>query len=625
MKPILQVENLSKSFGVLELFREINFSIAEKQRVGLIARNGTGKTTLLRIIAGEETPNSGSVIFRNDIRIGYLSQNSGLDERLSILGNVLKGSPEIADAIEKYQYAQKFNDNHKLHKAAERIDALNAWNFENLAMKILSQLEIADFSLPISALSGGQRKRVALAAVLMMNPDFLILDEPTNHLDLPMVEWLEEFLVKSQPTLLMVTHDRVFLDKICNEILEIDNRQLYSYKGNFSYFLEKRQERLDARQANFERANNLYRRELEWIRRTPSARTGKAKYRIDAFDKIREEAQARFDDSKLRIAVKTERLGKKILEAKNISKQFDNKIILRNFSYNFRRFERLGIVGNNGTGKSAFLNILTGQLKPDKGEVEVGETIVFGYYRQEGIRFNENEKVIDALRSIAEVVTLHDGQKISVSQFLTHFLFPSSVQNSCIGLLSGGEKRRLYLCTILMKNPNFLILDEPSNDLDIETLQVLEEYLENFPGVILVVSHDRRFLDKVVDGLLIFEGDGEISGFAGNYSDYYQWKQKQRQEAQTLQKSQTQPEVKIVKREYKNRFSFAEKKELEQLTAEIELLEKEKKELEILFSTGDIDATKNAQLFIRMGEILELLDLKELRWLELMEKGGDKA
>ncbi|HON18976.1 MAG TPA: ABC-F family ATP-binding cassette domain-containing protein [Salinivirgaceae bacterium] len=619
MSPFLQVENLTKSYGIVELFSNISFSVFEKQRVGLIAQNGTGKTTLLRIIAGKETPDSGSVIFRNGLVVGYLSQHPELHLHKSIIENVLHGNP-VSEVITRYEKAQHDNNLEALQKATELMDAHNAWNLEIEARKILTQLNLPDPNLIVDGLSGGQQKRVALAAVLVKHPDFFILDEPTNHLDLEMVEWLEDYLLKSQATMLMVTHDREFLDRVCNEIFEIDQKQLYSYKGNYSYFLEKRQERLAGEQANLERANNLYRRELEWIRQTPSARTGKAKYRIDAFEQIRQQTISNRIEKNIKISVKTERLGKKILEAKNISKRFGETVILNNFSYNFQRFERLGIVGKNGTGKSTFLNLLTGALSPDKGEIQVGETIVFGYYRQEGIEFNPEEKVIDALRKIAEVVKLNDGQTLSVSQFLNHFLFPPSVQNNYISTLSGGEKRRLYLCTVLMKNPNFLILDEPTNDLDIQTLQVLEEYLESFPGVVLVVSHDRRFLDKVVDGLLIFEGQGEISGFAGNYSDYYSWKMQQNKETQPTPLKQQDVENQRPKREYKNRLTFAEKKELEHLPSEIEALETEKRSLEAMFASGSMETYQGISPYERMKQILELLEEKEIRWLELMEK-----
>jgi ATP-binding cassette subfamily F protein uup len=621
MTPVLQIENLTKSFGSLVLLSNVSFTIADMQRVGLIARNGAGKTTLLRTLAGLDTPELGNIVWRRDTKVGYLDQNPVLDSSKSILDNVFQGHDEATIAISRYEKALEMSDKDELQKATELMDASQAWDLENQAKQILMQLKITDFSQSVNTLSGGQQKRVALAATLISRPDFLILDEPTNHLDLDMVEWLESFLASTKTTMLMVTHDRQFLDRVCTDIMEIDEKEIFWYRGNYTYFLEKRQERIDARQANVERATNTFLRELEWIRRTPSARTGKAKYRIDAFYQIRDEASKRFDNKDVRINVGAARLGKKVLEAVNLSKSFDGLKILDKFSYNFRRFERLGIVGRNGTGKSTFLNIITGNIPADSGTIDTGETVVFGYYKQTGIHFNEESRVIDAVRDIAEVVKLGDGKTLTVSQFLTMFLFPPNVQNSFIHKLSGGEKRRLYLCTVLMKSPNFLILDEPTNDLDIQTLQVLEEYLENFPGVVLVVSHDRRFLDKVVDGLLIFEGNAEISGFPGNYSDYYEWNRDQQKiEAEaTRQKSGNKTKPTETKPKT-GRMTFAEKRELESLTTEIESLEKEKKQLESEVNSGVFDYQALSLKSERIGQIICLLDVKGERWFELMEK-----
>jgi ATP-binding cassette subfamily F protein uup len=620
MASLLQVEGLTKSFGDLVLLTDINFSIAADQRVGLIARNGAGKTTLLRIIAGLESPDSGKVVWQKGTRFGYLDQNPDLDQSRTILENVFRGNDEASKAISRYELALEKSDRDELQKATELMDNLNAWDIEVRARQILSKLKLHDLDQSISTLSGGQQKRVALAASLISDPDFLILDEPTNHLDLDMVEWLEEYLRTCRITLFMVTHDRYFLDRICNVIIEIDEREIYSYSGGFSYYLEKRQERIESRALQVEKATNIYRRELEWMRRSPPARTTKAKYRIDAFYSIREQASQRFYDGSVRINVGAARLGSKIIEVKGLSKSFDKLKVIDNFSYTFNRFERLGIVGRNGTGKSTFLNLITGNIPLDSGVIETGETVVFGYYRQDGMDIRDDMKVIDVAREIAEVVKLADGKTLTVSQFLGMFLFPPSTQNAFVYKLSGGEKRRLFLCTILMKSPNFLILDEPTNDLDIQTLQILEEYLENFPGVVLVVSHDRHFLDKVVDGLLIFEGDGEISGFPGSYTDYYEWNKEQQKEAEVAKpKAETKPKSSPAAKK-PAKMSFAEKRELETLSAEVDSLENEKAQLEAEANSGTLDHHNLAKKSARIGEIINLLDTKGERWLELMEK-----
>ena len=619
MIPYLQIEDLSKSFGVLELFRNLRFTVAKGQRVGLVARNGAGKTTLLRIIAGTEPGDSGEVVWQNDLTIAHLDQNPILDASKSIVENVFGSNPERADAIYKYRLALKDESKEKLHDAIELMDRHAAWDAELEAQQILTKLKITDLQQRVATLSGGQQKRVSLAAALVNNPDFLILDEPTNHLDLDMVEWLEEFLSSSKITLLMVTHDRMFLNRVCTDIIEFDQKELYWYRGNYSYYLEKRQERIDARNSQVEKAANLYRRELDWMRRSPPARTSKAKYRIDAFYDLRARATERFSNANVRINVGAARLGKKILEAKGLGKSFGDLLILKDFSYTFNRFERLGIVGDNGTGKSTFLNIITGLVPADTGVIDVGETIVFGYYRQEGMSIREDMKVIDVAREVAELVTLSDGKRITVPQFLNMFLFAPEVQNTFVYKLSGGEKRRLYLLTILMQNPNFLILDEPTNDLDIETLNVLEEYLAGFPGVVLAVSHDRHFLDKVVDGLLIFEGNGEVSGFPGSYSDYYGWKKEQQRNVQRVVKPTDEKPKPKSDSDRPRKLTFAERKELQELSTEIEALEAENRALETEVNSGTLHHEELLAKSQRIAEIIELLDAKGERWLELME------
>ena len=622
MIPYLQVEDITKSFGDLVLFENVRFTIAKDQRVALIARNGTGKTTLLRIISGVETQDSGSIVWQNDLKVGYLDQNPDLDTSKTILDNVFLSCPDISRAITLYQHAIHSDNKEDLQHALELMDKHNAWNRELKARQILTQLKLTDFEKPVKLLSGGQHKRVALAAALVNEPDFLILDEPTNHLDLDMVEWLEDYLKNSRITLLMVTHDRFFLDRVCTDIIEIDEKQFFWYKGNYSYFLEKRQERVESRTSQVEKAGNLLKRELDWMRRSPPARTSKAKYRIDAFYELRSKATQRFSDNTVRINVGAARLGKKILEVKNLSKSFGELKILKDFSYTFNRFERLGIVGRNGTGKSTFLNLITGNIPADTGTIEVGETIVYGYYRQEGMNIRDDIKVIDAAREIAEVVTLADGKTLSVSQFLNMFLFPHEVQNNFVYKLSGGEKRRLYLLTILMRNPNFLILDEPTNDLDIQTLNVLENYLENFPGVVLAVSHDRHFLDKVVDGLMIFEGNGEIWGFPGSYSDYYQWNREQQKEisASSYEKKEVKPKSNSkLATEKLRKLTFAEKRELEKITQQIDDLENEKSQNEEDISSGKLNHDELTKKSQRIGEIMQELEKKTERWFELTE------
>ncbi|MHC1705078.1 MAG: ABC-F family ATP-binding cassette domain-containing protein [Tenuifilaceae bacterium] len=617
----LQVENLSKSFGDLKILENISFGISQNQRVALIAKNGTGKSTLLNIIANRDTPDSGKVVFQNDLSIAYLEQNPTLIESATVIENVFSSDDQIGKAIRTYEKAILIDDHEQLQHAIEEMDRLSAWDHEVKAKQILSKLKLEDINKPVNQLSGGQRKRVALASTLIHKPDILILDEPTNHLDLDMVEWLEDYILKNNFTILMVTHDRFFLDRICTDIIELDQKQLFWYKGNYSYFLEKRGERISSQNAEVEKATNLLRKESDWMNRMPQARGTKAKYRIDAFYQLREKANQKRNESEVEINVKSSRLGNKVLEIKSISKSFDDKVILKDFSYIFNKTEKLGIIGRNGTGKSTFLNIITGKLQADSGIVDPGETVVFGYYRQDGMNIRDDQKVIDVAREIAEVVTLGDGKTLGVSQFLNYFLFTPETQHSFVYKLSGGEKRRLFLLTILMRNPNFLILDEPTNDLDILTLNVLEEYLQNFKGVVIVVSHDRHFMDKVVDGLLVFEGDGEVSGFPGSYSEYREWV-KENEDSQSKE-IKAKNQVKTVKakpeRQKERKLTFNEKRELEAITKEIAELELEKSKLEIEINNGTISHEELTVKSARYGEIIKLIDQKSERWFELTE------
>lgn len=624
MSAFLQVENLSKSFGDLTLFEDLSFGVNEGERVALIARNGAGKTTLLSMIAGQEGQDKGSVIFRNDIKVGYLEQSPSFASGMTVLDAVFSSSSEAVHLIARYEEMMKHNQTEGLDEVLHQMEVLKAWDLEVKAKSILSQLKVDDFEQKVDTLSGGQQKRVALANVLLNEPDFLILDEPTNHLDLEMVEWLEDYLSKTRVTLLMVTHDRYFLDRVCNTILEIDHGIIYTYKGNYSYYLEKRDERIASFNAEVDKAQNLFRRELDWMRRQPSARGTKQKARIDSFYTLKDKAFQKRQDSSVRLETEASRLGSKIFEMHNVCKSFGDKVILDDLTYTFSRFEKLGIIGKNGTGKSTFLNTLVGSVKPDSGKIEIGETVVFGYYRQEGMQFDEQMKVIDAARQVAEVVKLGDGTNLTVSQFLNHFLFPPETQHSYIYKLSGGEKRRLYLCTILMQNPNFLILDEPTNDLDIMTLNVLEDYLQNFGGCVIVVSHDRYFMDKVVDHIFAFEGDGEIKDFPGCYSDYREWAIQREQEQKMAQKAAQQataakakPVVKENNRPRK--LTYNEKREYEGLEKEIENLEAEKAQLEQLLSSGTLGSEELIEKSNRIGVIIDLIDEKSMRWLELSE------
>ena len=592
MTPLLDVQNVSKRFGAHVLFEDISFSIGEGQHVGLIAKNGTGKSTLLSLLSGKESVDSGSIIFRRDIKVGFLEQQPKFDPEESVL-----------DAC--------FNHNGDPDKVLK-------------AKQVLTQLRITDLSQPIGQLSGGQQKRVALANVLITEPDLLILDEPTNHLDLQMIEWLEGYLSRGNKTLLMVTHDRYFLDRVCNIILELDNHSIYTYHGNFRYYMEKRQERIDATRAEIARANNLYRRELEWMRRQPQARGHKARYREEAFYDLENKARQRIEERQMRLKSKNVYIGSKIFECQYVSKAFDEKVILKDFYYNFQRFEKMGIVGNNGTGKSTFIKMLLGEVQPDSGRFDIGETVRFGYFSQDGMKFNEQQRVIDVISDIAEYIDYGGGQHITAGKLLQHFLFTPEQQYDYVYKLSGGEQRKLYLCTVLMHNPNFLVLDEPTNDLDIQTLEVLEEYLQDYPGCVIIVSHDRFFMDKIVDHLLVFNGEGVIKDFPGNYTQYREW--------ESLKPKETQNDKKLVDTEKKEKREFVgeqrrkktykEKCEFEQLEKDIAKLEQEQKEIEEALCSGTLSIDELTEKSKRLPEIKDALEEKEMRWLELSEIDG---
>ena len=621
MTPYLQVENLTKSFGDLVLFNGISFGIAEGQRIGLIAKNGSGKTTLLNILAGKEGYDEGKITFRRDLRVGYLEQSPKYPEELTVLEACFYHGNSTVELIKEYERCMETPGNPGMDELLVRMEHEKAWDYERRAKQILSQLKIRDFSQKIGHLSGGQLKRVALANILITEPDLLILDEPTNHLDLDMTEWLEEYLNRGSLSLLMVTHDRYFLDRVCSEIIEIDNRQLYSYKGNYSYYLEKRQERIEATNAEIARANNLYRTELEWMRRMPQARGHKARYREEAFYELEKVAKQRTYDANVKLDVKASYIGSKIFEADHLCKRFGDLKILDDFSYIFARYEKMGIVGNNGTGKSTFIKILMGLEKPDSGTLDIGETVRFGYYSQEGLQFNEQMKVIDVITDIAEVIELGNGKRLTASQFLQHFLFTPETQHSYVYKLSGGERRRLYLCTVLMRNPNFLVLDEPTNDLDIQTLQVLEEYLQDFAGCVIVVSHDRYFMDKVVDHLLVFKGQGDIRDFPGNYSDYRDWKLAKAEHEKEAAKPKEE-KTQRVRLNDKRRMTFKERKEFEQLEKEIAALEEEKKQIEEALCSGTLSVDELTEKSKRLPLLNDELDEKTMRWLELSEIEG---
>jgi ATP-binding cassette subfamily F protein uup len=622
MNTYLQVDNASKSFGEMNLFSNISFVVNEGRKVALIAKNGAGKTTLLNILSGKDTFDSGSYYLSKDIKTGYLEQDPQFDHNLTLFQAVYGAPGKLMETVREYELALHLHQEKKLEEATAQMDFHQAWDLDSKIKQMLGVLKLHDGDQLVGSLSGGQVKRLALAVTLINGPHFLILDEPTNHLDLDMIEWLEEYLLKSQITLLMVTHDRYFLERICNEIIEIDEKSAYSYKGNYSLFIKKRDERLSNKVQAAEKAQNLLRTEIEWMRRMPKARTTKAKYRIDAFYDLKKQSEYRRNDRRVEINVQTSHLGRKILVLENVSKRFDDTLIFDRFSYAFSRGEKLGIIGRNGTGKSTLLNIITRELAPDSGNLDQGETVVYGYYRQQGIDFKPGQRVIDIMKDIAEVITLDDGRQMSVTQFLQYFLFTPEMQYVQVEKLSGGEKRRLYLMTVLMRNPNFLILDEPTNDFDIVTLNVLETYLSNFSGCLIVVSHDRFFMDKLVDHLFIFEGDGAVYDFPGNYSEY-RASQKQpgieiiRDEPEALAKTAIPPgETEGAKRKKQ---SYREKKEFEQLTAEIESLEDEKSTLESSLSDSALNADELIRRSSRIGELISLIDRKTDRWLELCE------
>lgn len=623
MASFLQVEGLTKSFGDLVLFRDISFGIAEGERIGLIAKNGSGKTTLLNILTGKEPYDSGAVVFRRDLRVAYLEQDPAYPENLTVLEACFHSGNDVTDLIAEYERVINSKDHSGLDAILQKMDVLQAWDYEHRAKQILGQLKITDFEQKISQLSGGQLKRVALANVLITEPDLIILDEPTNHLDLDMVEWLEEYLQRSRLSLLMVTHDRYFLDRVCNEIIEIDQQQLYQYKGNFSYYLEKRDERISAQNAELDRANNILRKELEWMRRQPQARATKAKSRIDAFYDLEKKAQQVRDAGNVQLQMKGTYIGNKIFEAQHVYKSFGDIKILEDFNYVFARYEKLGIVGNNGTGKSTFIKMLMGEVAPDKGGFDIGETVKFGYYSQDGLKFDEQMKVIDVVQNIAEVIDLGNGSRLTASQFLQHFLFPPEKQHNFVYKLSGGEKRRLYLCTVLITNPNFLVLDEPTNDLDIVTLNILEEYLQQFKGCVIVVSHDRYFMDKVVDHLLAFQGSARIKDFPGNYTQYREWKEVQELLEKEKEHAAKPKEEKVQQAQPKNdekkKLSFKEKREFEELDALIPQLEEEKANLENELSSGTLSTDELLQKSNRISQLIEEIEEKTMRWLELSE------
>ena len=622
MESYLQVENLSKSWGYDTLFQHVTFGVNEGEKIGLIAKNGSGKSTLLSIIAGEADQDDGTVIFRNGLRVGYLKQMPTFDGSRTVIDTCLTGDDARSIAVKHYEEAIKHGGNELMTTAIQAMDNAGAWDYEDRFKQILSQLKIDDIDQPVSQLSGGQIKRVALAKILIDEPQFLMLDEPTNHLDIDMIEWLEDYLTRSHMTILMVTHDRYFLDKICTKILELDQAGIYSYAGNYNYYLEKRAERIDAQNAAVDKARNLLRTELEWMRRQPPARAHKAQYRIDAFYDLRERAQVRRDEGNVKLNVKAGYIGNKIFIAHHVSKRFGDKVILNDFNYTFARYEKLGIVGDNGVGKSTFIKLLLDKLRPDSGNFEIGTTVKFGYYSQDGINFDEGKKVIDAVRDVAEYIYFDEKTHYTASQFLQLFLFTPADQQKLIEKLSGGEKRRLYLATVLLQKPNFLILDEPTNDLDIPTLEILEDYLSRFNGCLIVVSHDRFFMDRVVDHTFVFMGNGVIKDFPGNYSEYRAWKEYHEKAAATAARPAATVKAKPQRantHDNSNRLTYKEKKELEALTQELESLNQEKRELETLFDSGaaiDDIASKAA----RYEEVKNLIDEKELRWLELSEK-----
>jgi ATP-binding cassette subfamily F protein uup len=618
----LQIDNLTKRFGELVLYENISLGVAKGQKIGLIARNGAGKTTLLNIISGKESAEKGNVVFRNDLRVSYLEQSPMFPDGQTVLQACFQSQNEMVRLIADYEAALLSNDTHAVEKLLPRMEHEKAWDYERKAKQILSQLKIKNFDQKVETLSGGQRKRVALANTLILEPELILLDEPTNQLDPEMIEWLEDYLKRSTISLLVVTHDRYFLDEVCNEIIEIDNKQVYSYKGNYSHYLDKRAERMEAAQAAIDQASNLYRKELDWMRRKPQARATKAKYRIDAFYDLEKKAKQRQGDKQVSLQVHASYICSKIFEAEKVSKRFGDFKITEDFNYTFSRYEKLGIVGDNGTGKSTFIKMLIGEIQPDSGHFTIGETVRFGYYSQIGLQFDEKMKVIDVVQDIAEFITLGNGKSLSVSQFLNHFLFAPEKQHDYIHKLSGGELRRLYLCTILMRNPNFLVLDEPTNDLDIATLNILEEYLTDFKGCVIVVSHDRYFMDKVVDHILVFRGNADIQDFPGNYTQYRLWKTQQA--ALSTASDSDDSSASSGKQNYrqspdKKKLSYKEQKELEALDIEIPELENEKKSIEDALNSGTLSLDELNEKSARIGSLINEIEEKTMRWMELSD------
>ena len=621
---LLTVENLSKSFGEKLLFENISFGINAGQKTALIARNGTGKTSLLNIITGSALADAGKVVFRNDVRMAYLPQNPLMNETMTVREYVFASENKYVQAVNNYekallniQLSPSTLHEKQLQDAINTMDTIGAWDYENRVKEILSRLEVNDLDKTIAMLSGGERKKIALSKVLIDDTNLLILDEPTNHLDIKMIEWLEEFLSKLNLSILMVTHDRYFLDNVCHDIIEIDKGQLFRYKGTYAYYVEKKAERQEIERREIEKAKNLYRTELDWMRRMPCARGTKARARIDAFYELKDKALQRINDHRPTLSVKTERIGGKILEIYNVSKQYEGKMLVDDFTYTFKKNEKIGIVGQNGVGKSTFLNIITQELKPDSGNIVVGQTVQFGFYTQNGLKESDDRRVIEIIKDVAEVIHLENGKEMTATQFLRHFGFDDTTQYNYYGNLSGGERRRLYLLKVLMANPNFLILDEPTNDLDIYTLEILEEFLENYKGCLIIVSHDRSFMDDLVDHLFVFEGNGNIRDYHSNYTDYIKQKEHEQRIA-IQQKREEKPKYERTKSVAKP--TYKQKQEYEQLTNEIEALEKEKSELEEVMNSGqETDYEKLNSWAIRIGEIRELIDEKELRWLELDE------
>ncbi len=620
MASYLQIENLTKSYGDRVLFADITFGVNEGDKIGIIAKNGTGKSTLLNIISGKESPDSGKITFRNDLRVSILEQMPNFADSVTVIDACMHDDSKMAQTISKYEQALSSGDSNNINKAIQLMDAAGAWDYEDRLKQLLTQLKIFDLNTPIAKMSGGQRKRVALARVILEDPELIILDEPTNHLDIEIIEWLEEYLKRSRVTLLMVTHDRYFLDRVCNKIIEIDNQQIYSYDGNYDSYLRRRRERIDAMTAELAKVKNTLRREQEWMSRQPQARAGKAKYRIDAFYDLKDRSRIYLKEENVSLDVKSSYIGSKIFEASGIYKRFGDKVILEDFTYTFARYEKLGIIGSNGAGKSTFIKLLQGIIPTDNGEWNVGETVKFGYYSQDGIAFDENKRVIDAITEIAEDVVINGDRHYSPMQFLQHFLFSPADQQKYIHTLSGGERCRLHLASVLMQSPNFLILDEPTNDLDIVTLGILEDYLCSFKGCAIIISHDRYFLDNIVDHLFVFEGNGQIKDFPGNYSDYRSWAaERSKMQSNESTKGASTATNEKPRTDRPAKLTYKEKKELEQLTADLELLNAEKDSLDTLFNSGNEIPDINEKS-ARYNELKELIDEKEFRWLELSEK-----